>query len=264
MSGGLKLAKGRGSWLFGGGTIGRARAMLTLGDLVLGDEVPRVAVPFMCGEPVARAKAAGVDIAEARVDLFESLAVDSVVAEMALFKGMPTIGTIRLREEGGAWDGTEGARQELFEAILPYVDAVDVELRAVETLAKVRAWTKTTGKVLIVSHHDFGATPEFSVLENIVRDALAAGADIVKIAARVLRREDLHSLARLLLANASKNLIVIGMERDGAVSRVLFPALGSLVTFASWGEKATAPGQMPFEVMAGVLKKVYSARDESL
>ena len=83
------------------------------------------------------------------------------------------------------------------------------------------------------------------------------GADITKIAAMALGGKDVQRLAAFTIENADKNIITIAMGSEGTCSRVLFPALGSLLTYASLGE-STAPGQLPYSDTFDILRRLYS------
>ena len=102
----------------------------------------------------------------------------------------------------------------------------------------------TSDTTSIVSFHDFDYTPDTPGLEDILERAQAAGADIVKIAVHCNDLDDLRRLAAFTIAHADQPLITIGMGPHGAVSRMLFPALGSLITYAYVGTPS-APGR-PF------------------
>jgi 3-dehydroquinate dehydratase-1 len=114
-------------------------------------------------------------------------------------------------------------------------------------LKKIGPVVKAAGKLLVVSFHDFVTTPNLTELEKIVRHAKKEGAEIVKIATNTTTQDRLRTLAALMSANSKElNLIVIGMGGFGLVTRLLFPALGSLIIFASVADQHTAPGQLPY------------------
>src|SRR5262245_14212507 len=103
---------------------------LAIGSLVLGTR-PRVAVPFTdhaTRPDVADAVARGCDVAELRADLCSAFGADHLLAALAPLAGVPTIATIRHADEGGGWRGSEADRLALYRALLPSVDAVDVEI----------------------------------------------------------------------------------------------------------------------------------------
>ncbi len=234
--------------------------MIKLGDLALESGRPAVAVSFTDADgkdEVAAAKRAGVAIAELRVDLFARTSEDYLEHQARRLSGLPTIATIRLAAEGGGWHGKEEDRIPLFEALLPLVDGVDVELSAAQTLVEVAALAKAQDKVLIVSHHDFEGTPSLEALIEVAARAAAAGADIVKIAARADTDRDVETLSHLLAERPAPHMVVIGMGEHAAPTRLLFPGQGSLFTFAAKGERSTAPGQLDYHRMLKLLASLY-------
>jgi 3-dehydroquinate dehydratase-1 len=233
---------------------------LRIGALALG-EVPRLAVPF--DDSVSRAEAQellaqGLDVAELRVDLFSTREPARVRAELAKYEGLATLATIRLRTEGGGWDGSEAERAALFASLVDRVDAVDVELAARAIRDEVRDAARAAGRLVIASHHDFVRTPESAALAAVVAAGRDFGADVIKIATAIAGAADVRALARLLVEHADVPMIVIGMGEAAAATRVLFPALGSLLTYASAG-RATAPGQLPFDEMRALLRRLFPA-----
>lgn len=230
---------------------------LHLGPLPLGTR-PRVAVPFTDSAlraDVVELGSRGLDVAELRVDLFASCETEAVLAVLPTFSGVPKLATIRHADEGGGWKGSEPERLALYRALLPHVDAVDVEVRS-EIAPDVVTTARRAGKLAIASFHDFGGTPDARALEAVVERGRAQGADVVKIAAAVAGDRDLRTLARVLLAHeADVGLIVIGMGERGVASRVLFPALGSLLTYAAAGTQ-TAPGQLPLGELVALLRRL--------
>lgn len=217
---------------------------------------PRIAVPFTdhaTRADVAEALAQGLDVAELRVDLWASFAVEHVLATLERFAGVPTLATVRHADEGGGFRGPEPERLALYRALLPRVDAIDVEV-ASEIGAAVIAAARDAGRLAIASFHDFAKTPDPAALGAVVARGRALGADVVKIATAVAGPEDLRVLARLLLEHEDVGLVVIGMGARGAASRVFFPLLGSLLTYASAGAE-TAPGQLALGDLVALLRR---------
>ena len=238
--------------------------MLTLGRLELGP-APRIAVPFSDREgpeAIAAAIARGADIAELRVDLFSSSIPNVCRDRTKQFREIATLGTPRSASEGGRWQGSEADRLRVFEALTASADGVDVEL-ASEICADVLAMAAERGCLSIASHHDFAGTPAPARLIEIADAGREAGADVVKIATTAGDAGDLRALAAVCVARPATPLIVIGMGRFGVASRLLLPALGSLVTFASLdAASATAPGQLPLEQTRAWLDRLYPGEDE--
>ena len=231
-------------------------SVIRLGTLTLGD-TPRVAVGFSddaIPDLLASGRAAGLDIAEIRIDQFTSHERVHILRVLDTFSEIPTIGTIRSQSEGGLWRGTEQERFSLFETVIPHLDAVDVELSADIRHAVIQK-AHDAGKLCIVSYHNFATTEPLQDLAKRIDQAKTEGADIVKIATQVERREHLQILAEITLRYARKNIIVVGMGAHGLASRLFFPSLGSLITFAYVG-KPTAPGQLPYPEVFGLLREM--------
>ena len=203
---------------------------------------------------VRKAVNAGADSLELRVDTFREKDPGRVAAQvrglkrLSYAKKTPLIITVRCAAEGGERNISDKDRARLYDALIPYADFLDVELRSAKNLKDVISSAKKAGKKVILSYHNFRSTPGPSVLGDIVKRGRKAGGDIVKVAATARSGADLARLARLLLDH--KDLIVIAMGERGAPSRVFFPMLGSRVTYGSITKK-TAPGQMPL----GTIKK---------
>ncbi|MFD9306653.1 type I 3-dehydroquinate dehydratase [Streptomyces sp. NPDC060048] len=228
---------------------------------LLDSGIPLVAVSFDDDEAALRAeeaKAAGVDVAELRVDRFSRTGADHVLAQVEAFKALPVLATLRSTREGGEWAGTEEERLELFRALAPRVDAVDIELSSRDILSEVVAAAHRHDTVVIVSYHNFERTPSTEELQAVIDDAKEAGADVVKVSAMVTSENDVRRLASLLLraGEDGTRLIVIAMGAIGALSRVFFPALGSRITYSFFGT-SSAPGQLDFSETFGLLRTFY-------
>lgn len=232
-----------------------------MNDLVslLDEGTPLTAVGFIGNTPmsvVIDAKSHGLDIAELRIDHYQSLITADVISEIKKFNNFHTIATIRIEKEGGKWAGNEEQRLELFRSILPHVDVVDIELYAESILPLVIHEAHEKNKLALISYHNFVETPNLQSLQSIVTDAWSKKADLIKIAVQVNKPEDLQILAELTLTNKDKRLITIAMGSDGLISRVFFPALGSRITFAYIGTP-TAPGQLKFQELFQLLREFY-------
>jgi len=229
---------------------------------VLDGGLPAVAVSFQnsgdveSGTLVGEAIAVGVDIAELRIDRFPQHDSQAALEYASYFRELPTIATIRSAQEGGEWNDSEHTRLELFRAVMPHVDGVDVELSAHSIVNAVIESAKSADRVAIVSYHNFEITPDDAILENVLNNALEVGADYVKISSMAKTLSDVQRLAEFLLAHRSKPLIVIAMGAVGTMSRIFFPALGSRMTYSFIGGNF-APGQMDYEETFHMLRKFY-------
>ena len=232
---------------------------LRIGRVRLRPHHPTVIVPVTDRTPprtIVLATDIGVDLAEARVDLFRKRAPAAALQFIdAIRRSLPVLVTIRAAAEGGAFRDSEPERLALYRALLPSADAVDVELAAAIRPAVVRA-AHDAGLPVVLSHHDFRRTPPDAELDRLVARGFRAGADIVKIAAHVRDDRDTTRLAGFLARHPDRALVVIGMGEHGVKTRVLFPALGSLFTFAALG-RGTAPGQLPLVALLRELTLHY-------
>jgi 3-dehydroquinate dehydratase I len=232
--------------------------MRTLGELLTG-EGPVVAASFTDADPpelIEQAQALGVDVAELRIDRFTRTDAPHVLGVVASYEALPTLATIRSPEEGGAWQGSESERLALYRQIVPVVQGIDIELSSEVILAEVLETAHRLERITVLSFHDFSATPSRSVLDALVERGDVHGADVVKIAVTPRTREDIREMARFTLDHADRNIITICMGDLGRLSRVLFPALGSRLTFTHLGT-ASAPGQISAERMCGYLRDLY-------
>jgi 3-dehydroquinate dehydratase-1 len=156
---------------------------------------------------------------------------------------VPLIVTVRDAAEGGAARLTARSRAELFALFLPHAAMIDVELRGVKKLAGTIEHARSSGVKVILSFHDFRATPSAVRLKNLLAQARSAGADVFKVAARA---DSLRDVARLsaLLDDGRVPCSVMGMGRFGKVSRLLFARAGSVLNYGHLGE-AQVSGQWP-------------------
>ena len=176
----------------------------------------------------------GVDLFEVRVDLLNK-PIDKIISYIKEIK-TPLIGTIRETESN------RGNRAELFRAIAPHVDCVDIELGTPKWREMVDA-VNTGGSMIMISEHDFEKTPGINGLNDIVKRSLDQGAQIVKIAVMANNASDVTRLLRFT-EDCGVPLVTIAMGDIGMVSRVIAPLFGSLFTYGYLG-KSVAPGQLP-------------------
>ena len=133
---------------------------------------------------------------------------------------------------------------------------VDIELEADssyrEELVKAAI---AYGTDVIISYHNFDSTPEASRLRKIVDSCKKAGADVVKIACQVNTTEDIQSLMGLY--QEGERMAVIGMGKNGLITRVAAPFMGAEFTFASPGSgRETAPGQIERNDLASIIDQI--------
>ena len=150
----------------------------------------------------------------------------------------------------------ETLRHAIYDVSLDLVDAIDIELSSaalhVALLPRARAATKT----VLLSFHDFNATPSLDALRAVAARAFAAGADIAKVATTARHLADVQTVLALTLELRDRGVATLAMGAVGALSRVFFPAAGSLLTYGCVGTP-TAPGQLPIDELAELVRRFY-------
>ena len=229
---------------------------MNIGKLKLGN-TPRIAAVILDGEDkkaIAAAKRDGADLLELRIDCFKRQDTDYIrkIIKDVRTEKLPVIATIRSEAESGRRNLKNAERLRIFKAIMPLVDAVDIELSSKKILKDVIKEAHRFKKRAIVSYHDFRNTPAEGQLNAIIKNSRNAGGDIVKIATFAKDKRDIIRLATLTASDG--NIIIIAMGRLGIVSRLFFPMLGSLLTYCSV-TKSSAPGQIRLKTTAKLLKE---------
>ncbi len=215
-----------------------------------------------------RAASDGADMIEIRIDLLDCPpgephspdSQDSLQSLRLLFEELnnavqiPIIATNRISTEGGGFTRSEEERIDILLSVLELVDAVDIELRADPKYRdQVVQSAKAAGKRVIISYHDFSATPGIAEMQKILSECFAAGADIAKLAATPQSYDDALRLLKLTRENGSKQVCIIGMGAYGAHTRVIAPLYGSVIAYASI-EAVTAPGQFSVSELAMMMR----------
>ncbi len=204
-----------------------------------------------------------VDFLELRVDGFaESESLLTQLKKAADKLPAPLVVTVRDPKEGGANALPAPRRLALMREFLPYASLVDVELRSalasgfVSLLEEVRE--QEVG--VILSHHDFRATPSLGRLQELAGRAEAAGATVFKVATTAKTAGDFSTLLQFLTQyierrdgrgprrRANLQLAVMGMGEFGKISRVALGAAGSVLNYG-YLDKPQVPGQWPAELL---------------
>ena len=243
-------------------------APMQIGNKLLGNNAPLITMPFV-GKTVydliaecQTAKAQQPDLVEWRADYYEGAGDPAKVLEglSALnenLEGIPLLFTLRSASEGGAQILEDSTRLSVIEAVVSsgLVALVDIEAAShLSLIEPVRQITHAQGVGLILSSHDFKATPSVEdMVERLVR-AQSLGADVVKLAVMPQSRED---VLNLMLASVkyhtrpeAVHAVTISMSGDGLISRLAAAFSHSVITFCA-GKGVSAPGQVPAEDMRG-------------
>jgi 3-dehydroquinate dehydratase-1 len=219
-------------------------------DLSFDDFVLAAATADLSEEPAARDRA---DAVEFRMDM-----ADHPLEALAAYHGdLPLIATNRAAWEGGE-AADEGRLAALREAAThDAVAAVDIELAAVDGEADAPggvdpadgaatvAHARDHGASVIVSTHDFEATPARAELERLLERASEHG-DVAKLAVTARDLDDALRVLGATHAAAGDGLTVATMAMGvaGSHTRAVAPVYGSRIGYAPIDPaRATAPGQ---------------------
>ena len=158
--------------------------------------------------------------------------------------------------------------------MLPFVaqgkiyNLLDVELFAGErTVRRLVEAARERGCLTVMSSHEFSHTPDERQMLQRLCCMQALGADITKLAVMPRSFEDVTRLLSVSAAMrekyADRPYITMSMGEKGLASRVCGALTGSAVTFGS-ASRASAPGQMKAEDLAGVLTLMGSRRGKNI
>ncbi len=198
------------------------------------------------------AAAMACDIVEIRLDGLAADLADPQSAPWRKLAPLPLLFTARRADEGGTTPLDAPERARWLEAALSDAAWIDIEAASLDELSGIVGTARARGVGLIVSHHDFNALPSGETLGRVAAEARAAGAAVVKIAARIESPDALARLANFTLVDHGIPVATMGMGRFAAVSRLLCAQCGSVLNYGFLGQSPTAPGQWP----AARLKKL--------
>jgi 3-dehydroquinate dehydratase-1 len=234
--------------------------MVMIGKLDL-DEKPAI-VAVIDEDPAENARAAkwlGADVLELRLDLLEFSGIEEAnktIERIKVNTDLPCIATNRVQSDGGKWQGSEEERIALLIDIMPFVDAVDIELSADSGLRrKVIEAAKARGVTVIVSAHDFNGTPSAQEMKNILHSAHEAGADIAKLAVMARTKQDVLNILQATY-DMEKPVCTIAMGQIGKHSRIVAPCYGSCLTYGAIA-RAVAPGQIKIHELRSALEILF-------
>jgi 3-dehydroquinate dehydratase-1 len=160
--------------------------------------------------------------------------------------GLPIIGTLRSKAEGGVFEGDENARFELIKTVIENVDYIDIERESSKKkIYECRNIAKKSGTKIIISSHFFDKkdVPSSKKLKRILKKSFERSADIAKVAFMPDGKEDLLKVYRVALENKMPDICLIAMGDFGKQTRILAPFFGSSLTYG-YIDEAAAPGQL--------------------
>ncbi|MDB6070405.1 MAG: 3-dehydroquinate dehydratase [Verrucomicrobiales bacterium] len=230
-------------------TLPEKSSLLRAGQVV-GSVVHPSALPLAASAGVA----SKCDIVEFRVDALTS-EIPAVQASMVACP-IPSLLTVRDKQEGGMSGLSAGERDSLFTKLLPHAAFIDIEIANFPKFASLIAEARRQNIFVIGSFHDFKSTPEAGKLNQLSSQARDAGADIVKFATTLRHTGDLAILSALQ-ENATLPLATMGMGPLGRVSRLLLASLGSVLNYG-FLDQPTVPGQWPAARLRELIRELQS------
>ena len=185
------------------------------------------------------------DFAEIRFDYLKKSDIPKVLEENK--KNLSKcVCTLRPKNEGGLFSGSENERKAILRLIAEYNPfLLDVEFNTIQKDRKLASYLKKTKCRLLISWHDFKKTPNEAQLKSRFHK-MNRFADVVKIVTVAKNVSDASRLLSLYSIKSNKKTIAFCMGEQGRFSRILCLHLGSPFTYVSLG-KPIAPGQFSLD-----------------
>ncbi len=249
---------------------------LQVGTLRIGEGAPRTIVPITGATAEQALQQAAViaaspatDLAEWRIDYLDIATDGKALVTLGkriarTLDGKPMILTFRTQAEGGSKPISDADYAALYDTLLRggFTQLIDVEMfRDPERVAALVAQAHAAGVKVVMSSHDFHATPaREEIVARLLRQE-AMGADVLKIA--VMPRDAGDVLALLdatwqVRQRSRKPLLTMSMGGTGVVSRLAGETFGQALTFGMIGTPS-APGQVEVEQLQQVLQVIHAS-----
>ncbi|MBN1691751.1 MAG: type I 3-dehydroquinate dehydratase [Dehalococcoidia bacterium] len=210
---------------------------------------PRICTVITSGDLAALKRVEPLsDLFELRMDL-----VGDGWQEIVSQIHKPWIATMRDISHRGKFAGSEEERIiKLLRAIELGAGMVDIELDCPSLKDTAKRIKSSAG--CLISYHNWYETPPPEQLSIIVKQQLAAGADICKVVTMAGDIDDNLVVLELPGRFPGIDIISFAMGTAGTLSRVLSPLAGGYLTYASMDKTGgSAPGQLSVEF----LRRIY-------
>ena len=197
----------------------------------------------------------GAHLVEIRLDSLNSFSIN-FIEELSNTHKNKLVLTFRSKHQGGLSNISESDRLQILNQLLDLKHSFkDIES---DTLNRNSTLFKNE-KNLIVSWHNFNSTPStnsLSVLIKNISKKLSRPTQIIKIVTYANSLNDCNKVYKLYprFKKSKFQLLAFCMGENGSISRILSPMLGAPFIYCSYGNKATAPGQINIKH----LKEIYS------
>ncbi len=204
-------------------------------------------------EHARREAEAGESFLEFRLDYLEhpEKGAEAIQGFLEEHPDCIVLATCRRHQNHGKFNGSiEDELRVLDAAITAGAQAVDVEIESAESASAKLSLFRGRAR-LIISYHNYEATP---ALDTLVNRMTRIPADGYKIVTTARKPSDFGRVLTLAKAHARIPMVVLAMGELGFPSRVLSAAFGGMYTYAApTATQGTAAGQ----VCARQLRHVY-------
>ncbi|MCW4039307.1 MAG: type I 3-dehydroquinate dehydratase [Candidatus Bathyarchaeota archaeon] len=198
---------------------------------------------------ITQSEQEGASIIEIRMDYLHETPQFEKIRDMT---DLPLIATNRSQNEGGVKTINETERiQSLIDAASVGFEYIDLEWRtprANRICEEIKGFANTQ---IILSHHDFRASPTLTQLSNIHHKQVKAGADVCKIifTANTIA-DNLPCLDFVQQVTKNQRTISFCLGSSGLMSRLFSPLFGGFLTYAAIERgKEAAAGQITLAEM---------------
>ena len=249
--------------------------MLTVRNITFGKGAPKICIPIMpkCYEDIQKEieglQGLPYEVIEWRMDHYTNIldineAVKAITLIRKLLQDTVLLSTFRTSKEGGEQSATNAQYVTLNKAIIHthLTDLLDVECFTGDLEVKeIVEYAHQNNVYIVMSNHDFKATPSYDEIVRRLTLMDQMGADIPKIALMPQTKKDVLNvlLATDTVANTiHKPLITMSMSAKGVVSRLVGESFGSCLTFGA-AKVASAPGQINAKDLKVVLDIIHNS-----
>lgn len=236
-----------------------------------GEGIPKICIPLVATtleellDKAEKVKEEPFDLVEVRMDFIPKEFYQKELLKQTFDQlhdkiTQPILATFRSKGEGGEQEISLEEYGALYTILMEetMVDMVDFELFLGDELVKgLITMAKEKGIAVILSNHEFHATPSKEEIKGRLCKMKEMGGDLCKIAVMPSTKEEVFRLIQSTyeISTEREDMLVVTMSmgKIGMVSRMIGELTGSVLTFASFG-KASAPGQ----ISLGELSKILS------
>ena len=159
--------------------------------------------------------------------------------------------TLRPKNEGGKFVGSENERKSIIKLIAEYNPfLLDIEFNALQKDKKFLKDVKNSKTKILVSWHDFKKTPKLENLNKKFRN-MKKFSNYVKIVTTAKAVNDAVRVLSLYNNGSKVKLIAFSMGEEARFTRILSLHMGSPFTYVSLG-KPVAPGQFSVDEIRSI------------